>query len=91
MTKKTTKLRTSSGAVKGPPASKKPRKKKEAPSFDLKPVEAMLGLNPTHEEFEDVFKQLKKAFIERILSAELSDHLGYERGGEKASLQRHPG
>jgi putative transposase len=89
MTKKTTKLQTSSGAVQGPTAPKKPRKKREAPSFDLKPVEAMLGLNPTHEEFEDVFKQLKKAFIERILSAELSDHLGYERGAEKPSGQRN--
>ena len=27
-----------------------------------------------------LFKQLKKALIERALDAELSEHLGYERG-----------
>jgi transposase-like protein len=27
-----------------------------------------------------LFKQLKKALIERALGAELSDHLGYEKG-----------
>ena len=29
---------------------------------------------------EGLFKQLKKALIERALGAELSDHLGYEKG-----------
>src|SRR3954462_13821612 len=29
---------------------------------------------------DGLFKQLKKALIERALGAELSDHLGYERG-----------
>lgn len=31
-----------------------------------------------------LFKQLKKALLERALSAELSDHLGYEKGNAKA-------
>ena len=29
---------------------------------------------------EGLFKQLKKALLERALGAELSDHLGYEKG-----------
>src|ERR1700745_1586748 len=29
---------------------------------------------------DGLFKQLKKALIERALGAELSDHLGYEKG-----------
>lgn len=34
-----------------------------------------------------LFKQLKKALLERALNAELSDHLGYEKGDPKA--RRH--
>jgi len=30
-----------------------------------------------------IFKELKKALLERALSAELSDHLGYEKGDPK--------
>jgi putative transposase len=33
---------------------------------------------------EGLFKQLKKALIERALGAELSDHLGYEKGTRPA-------
>ena len=29
---------------------------------------------------EGLFKQLKKALLERAVGAELSDHLGYEKG-----------
>lgn len=32
---------------------------------------------------EGVFKQLKKALLERVLNAELDDHLGYEKGDSK--------
>jgi putative transposase len=31
-----------------------------------------------------LFKELKKALLERALNAELSDHLGYEKGGSNA-------
>jgi len=34
----------------------------------------------TKEQFEDIFQNFKKAFIERALSAEMSHHLGYEAG-----------
>ncbi|MCP4295609.1 MAG: transposase [Proteobacteria bacterium] len=30
-----------------------------------------------------IFKELKKALLERALGAELSDHLGYEKGDPK--------
>ena len=32
---------------------------------------------------EGIFKQLKKALLERALNAELDDHLGYEKGDVK--------
>lgn len=88
MTRKTTSKKTAVGGVNETPPAKR-RKKKEPPAFDLKPLEEKLGLAPTHEEFEAVFKQLRKAVIERILSAELTDHLGYGRGEEKPKGQRN--
>lgn len=50
------------------------------------PAEMLDQLLAGYEKPEDLtgddglFKQLKKALIERALSAELSDHLGYEKG-----------
>lgn len=41
---------------------------------------------------EGLFGQLKKALIERMLAAEMTEHLGYERGADKpngTSNQRH--
>ena len=35
------------------------------------------------EDFESLFKALKKGLIERALNAELSTHLGYEKGQDK--------
>jgi putative transposase len=37
----------------------------------------------TKEQFEDIFQNFKKAFIERALSAEMSHHLGYDAGQAK--------
>jgi putative transposase len=37
----------------------------------------------TKEQFEDIFQNFKKAFIERALSAEMSHHLGYSAGQAK--------
>ena len=89
MTKEISRKKSSAGVVKKDRAANTPKKKKQPPQFNLKPLEEMLGLNPTQEEFEDVFKQLKKAFIERILSGELTHHLGYDRGEEKPEGQRN--
>lgn len=88
MTRKTMSKKAVAGGEKDAPSAKL-RKKQEPPAFDLKPLDERLGLAPTHEEFEAVFKQLRKAVIERILSAELTDHLGYGRGEEKPKGQRN--
>jgi transposase-like protein len=37
---------------------------------------------------EGLFKQLKKALIERALGAELTEHLGYEKGDPAGRGQR---
>ena len=37
----------------------------------------------TKEQFEDIFQNFKKAFIERALNAEMSHHLGYGAGQDK--------
>jgi putative transposase len=39
------------------------------------------------QDFEILFKQFKKAVVERALGAELTAHLGYEKGGEKPEQQ----
>ena len=87
MTRKSPTTKPTTGAEQKEPVQKKPRKKKEPLPFNLDPIEKMLGLHPTHEEFEDAFKQIKKALIERILAAELSEHLGYPKGEEKPAGQ----
>ena len=43
---------------------------------DYKDPEDLLGE-------EGIFKELKKALLERALNAELSDHLGYDKGDPK--------
>ena len=50
------------------------------------PAELLEQLIPgpvTPAQFEDIFQQFKKAFIERALNAELSQHLGYAPGQAK--------
>ena len=42
------------------------------------------------EELDEVFRTLKRAMTERILRAELTDHLGYPEGGTPRSASRHP-
>ena len=37
---------------------------------------------------DGIFRRLKKALIERALGAELSDHLGYEKGDPAGRGQR---
>jgi putative transposase len=37
----------------------------------------------TKEQFTDIFDNFKKAFIERAIGAEMSQHLGYEPGQDK--------
>jgi len=39
------------------------------------------------QDFESLFKQFKKAVVERALGAELTQHLGYEKGQDKPEHQ----
>ena len=41
----------------------------------------------TQGEFETIFRALKKAVIERAMSAEMSEHLGYKHGEPKPAGQ----
>ena len=49
------------------------------------PAEFLEQLIPgpvTPAQFEDIFQRFKKAFMERALGAEMSQHLGYKAGQE---------
>jgi transposase-like protein len=41
----------------------------------------------TQGEFESIFRALKKAVIERAMSAEMNQHLGYKQGEPKPTGQ----
>lgn len=64
------------------------RKKSELPDsesggFDPAALDALIGDAKTGEDVELLFRRMKKVLMERILSGELTHHLGYERGEEK--------
>jgi putative transposase len=70
--------------------AKQPKKQESLVSpreFDAQALDRLVGETRTMEELELVFRQLKKALIERALGAELTEHLGYERGSEKPRAQ----
>jgi putative transposase len=70
----------------------KPPKSKSArlsPSFDPVAVDALLNGRTTMEELDELFRQMKKTLMEKVLSGELTHHLGYERGTEKPLGQRN--
>ena len=67
-----------------------PRKTKPAaPAEAAKPqipkelLEQLIPGPVTPAEFEDIFLRFKKAFMERALGAEMTQHLGYETGEAK--------
>lgn len=67
-----------------------PRKKKAAATSDAAipqiPAELLEQLIPgpvTPAQFEDIFQRFKKAFMERALGAEMTQHLGYKAGEAK--------
>lgn len=51
--------------------------------FDPAALDKLIGDTKTAEDVELLFRQMKKVLMERILSGELTHHLGYERGAEK--------
>jgi putative transposase len=88
MTKKTLKKEPAAGEVQTPTEAKKRRKRKEPHPLDAV-IDEMLGGSATREDGERVYNQLKKRIVERMLKAELTHHLGYERGEEKPGDQRN--
>ncbi len=67
-----------------------PRKTKAAAAADAAtpqiPAELLEQLIPgpvTPAQFEDIFQRFKKAFMERALGAEMTQHLGYKAGEAK--------
>ncbi len=56
----------------------------ETPALQIKPelLDELVKGPMTPEQFETVFRGLKKAIVERALGAELTHHLGYAKGAE---------
>jgi putative transposase len=63
------------------------RKRQPEPEFDPKALDALIGDTKTPEDLEALFRQMKKALAERILNAELTEHLGYAAGEPKPGTQ----
>jgi putative transposase len=63
----------------------KPRKKDS--EFSPETLDEILGGRQTPEEVDELFRQMKKALMERVLHGELTHHLGYGRGEEKPAGQ----
>lgn len=59
------------------------RQKKEPPEFPPAALDALIAGVKTPADLEAVFRQMKKALVERALQAELTEHLGYEPGEPK--------
>lgn len=57
------------------------------PAFDPAAIEALLGERRTADELDDLFRQMKKVLMERVLAGELTHHLGYGRGEAKPAGQ----
>jgi len=53
------------------------------PQISAQLLEELIPGPVTKEQFEDIFQNFKKAFIERALNAEMSHHLGYANGQAK--------
>jgi transposase-like protein len=66
----------------------KPRKKRDTASgFDPAALDALLGERRTLGEVDELFRQMKKALMERALAGELTHHLGYGPGEAKPADQ----
>lgn len=53
------------------------------PQLSQQMLEELIPGPVTKEQFEDIFQNFKKAFIERAMGAEMSQHLGYGPGQAK--------
>jgi len=57
--------------------------------FDPKALDALIGDARSPAEVDELFRQMKKVLMERILSGELTHHLGYAKGEAKPSAQEN--
>jgi putative transposase len=62
-------------------------KKKPTPPFDPDLLDALAADLKTPADLDALFRQMKKALVERALSAELTHHLGYAPGEPKPAGQ----
>ena len=66
----------------------KPRKKRNTDAgFDPAALDVLLGERCTLGEMDELFRQMKKALMERALAGELTHHLGYGPGEAKPPAQ----
>jgi transposase-like protein len=65
----------------------KKEKKETSTGIRTDVLDELLGKNPTPQDVESILRDLKKAIFERALGAELTHHLGYERGSDKPEDQ----
>jgi transposase-like protein len=63
------------------------RKPPEPPPFDPALLDALAADLKTPADLDALFRQMKKALVERALSAELTQHLGYAPGAPKPEGQ----
>jgi putative transposase len=57
------------------------------PRFDPAALDTLLAGRQTMEELDDLFQQMKKSLMERVLAGELTHHLGYAKGEAKPADQ----
>jgi transposase-like protein len=59
------------------------RKRRLPEGLTEESLDALIEGVQTPEQLEDLFRDLKKALVERVLRAELTEHLGYPEGEER--------
>ncbi len=66
----------------------RPRKLPSPPvQFDPKALDALIGDARSPADVDELFRQMKKVLMERILTGELTHHLGYAKGEGKPRAQ----
>ena len=63
--------------------------KPDTPQIPQELLEQLIPGPVTPAEFEDIFQRFKKAFMERALGAEMTQHLGYRAGESKPEGTRN--
>lgn len=63
--------------------------KPDTPQIPQELLEQLIPGPVTPAEFEDIFQRFKKAFMERALGAEMTQHLGYRAGQAKPEGTRN--